>query len=96
MKKAKLWGTVGLVILVIILVLQNTGSVSTHFLFFTFTMPRAALLALTMLVGIATGLLIAMMFAARRGQRTSTSPGQPAATSRSQQPATSDEPDASR
>ncbi len=66
MTKAKLWGALALLILVIVLVLQNTESVDTRFLFFTFTLPRATLLAVTMLIGIAVGMLISMALAARR------------------------------
>jgi lipopolysaccharide assembly protein A len=70
-KKAKIWIALALLVLLIVLVLQNTESVSTRFLFFTFTLPRATLLALTMLTGIVIGLLLAMAVSARRHQRRS-------------------------
>jgi len=54
-----------LAVLVIILVLQNTEPVETRFLFASVTMPRAALLALTMLLGVATGVLVSLAISAR-------------------------------
>lgn len=68
MKRAKLWIALVLLVLVITLVLQNRAPVSTNFLLFTFTMPRATLLALTMLVGIVIGILISLALAARRNK----------------------------
>jgi len=52
----------GLILLaaVLILVFQNTQAVETKFLFMTMTMPRATLLAITMLIGIFIGILIAL------------------------------------
>ena len=58
MVKFKLYSALALIILMLIVVLQNTQAVETHFLFVTFTMPRAALLAITFLVGMAAGLLL--------------------------------------
>ncbi len=58
--KIKLIVAVGLVILAAIWILQNGGSVQTKFLFVTVTMPQTALLAITMLVGCATGILLAL------------------------------------
>jgi uncharacterized integral membrane protein len=74
-KKAKIWIALVLLVLVIVLVLQNTEAVSTRFLFFTFTLPRATLLALTMLTGVVIGLLMAMAIAARRAQSRDDQPG---------------------
>lgn len=58
MVKVKLAAALALILLVLIVVLQNTEAVETHFLFITFTMPRAALLAITFLVGAAAGILL--------------------------------------
>ena len=69
MVKAKLMAALGLAVLVIILVFQNTEPVETKFLFVTVTMPRAALLAITMLLGIAMGILLSMGLAGRREKK---------------------------
>jgi len=51
---------VGLIVLAIIWILQNGGSVQTKFLFVTVSMPQPALLAITLLVGVAAGILLAL------------------------------------
>lgn len=56
-------------LLVVIVVLQNTETVETEFLFASLAMPRALLLFLTFLLGIVTGLLIAARPAVRRGSK---------------------------
>ena len=56
-----------LLVLVIIVVLQNTQEVETKILFATITMPRALLLFLTL----GSGIVIGMLYAARK--KTSTS-----------------------
>lgn len=58
MAKLKLSAALVLILLVLIVVLQNTQAVETRFLFITFTMPRAALLAITFLIGAAAGILL--------------------------------------
>lgn len=58
--KIRLMAAVGLVVLAIIWILQNGGSVQTKFLFVTVTMPQSALLAITLLVGVAAGILLAL------------------------------------
>ena len=60
LKKIKLYTGLVLLAAVLILVFQNTQAVETKFLFMTMTMPRAALLAITMLIGIFIGILIAL------------------------------------
>ena len=57
--KIRLGGAAGLAIVAVIWILQNGGSVETKFLFFTVIMPQPALLAITLLAGIATGILLA-------------------------------------
>lgn len=49
-------------IVVLIVVLQNTQSVETKILFVSFSMPRALLLAITLVVGIIAGLLMGSRF----------------------------------
>ena len=58
MIKLKLTAALALILLVLIVIFQNTQAVETRFLFITFTMPRAALLAITFLVGTAAGVLL--------------------------------------
>lgn len=58
MFKVKLIATIVLVALVGIVVLQNTEAVETKVLFMSLTMPRAALLASTWIIGVLCGLLI--------------------------------------
>ena len=48
-------------IVAVILVIQNTETVETRILFATVAMPRAILLAITFLLGIIVGLLIAFV-----------------------------------
>jgi uncharacterized integral membrane protein len=59
-KNIKLIAVVGMAILAVIWILQNGGSVQTKFLFVSVTMPQSALLAITLLVGVAAGILLAL------------------------------------
>lgn len=54
-----------LILLVLIVVLQNTQAVETRFLFVSFIMPRAALLAVTFLAGAAAGILLSISLTKR-------------------------------
>jgi len=74
MVKAKLIAAFVLAVLAIILVLQNTETVDTKFLFVTVTMPRAALLALTMLIGIAVGILGSLALTGKWEKKPNTNP----------------------
>jgi len=65
MVRAKLITALVLVSLMIVVVLQNTPQVETRFLFVTLTMPLAALLGITLLVGIAVGILAAVGLASK-------------------------------
>ena len=69
MAKAKLIAALVLAVLVIIVVLQNTQPVETKILLMTIEMPRAALLATTMLIGMAVGMLIALSLSGRKAKR---------------------------
>ena len=60
MARWKIAIAVVLTVLLLILVLQNTEPVETRFLMATVTMPRAALLGVTGLIGFAIGLLLAL------------------------------------
>jgi putative membrane protein len=57
MHKAKLIILLVLAGLAIVLMLQNTQAVDTRLFFVTVTMPRAALLMLTLLIGFICGIL---------------------------------------
>ncbi|MEI6613627.1 MAG: lipopolysaccharide assembly protein LapA domain-containing protein, partial [Chrysiogenales bacterium] len=60
MKRMKLVGMLTAVVLSVIVILQNTQPVETRFLFIKITMPNAILLGLTLLIGIAIGILVAL------------------------------------
>ncbi len=60
MSRIKLISLLVLAVMAILLVLQNTQVVATRLLFVTVTMPLAALLALTLLIGFAAGVLAAL------------------------------------
>ncbi|MGA1790493.1 MAG: lipopolysaccharide assembly protein LapA domain-containing protein [bacterium] len=66
MKKAKLIIAVVLAVLCLIIVLQNTTSVETRFLFVTITMPRAVLLFSTAAIGFALGVLVSLIMCKKK------------------------------
>lgn len=66
MKKAKLIGVLTAIFLGVVVILQNVQPVQTRFLFITVTMPNAILLSLTLLIGIAIGILIALIASSKR------------------------------
>lgn len=59
LNKLKVIGIAALTLLVLIVVLQNTQVVETNVLFLTLTMPNAALLFGTLIIGFAIGILTA-------------------------------------
>lgn len=69
LNKIKLFAVFALLILILIVILQNGQSVETKFLFATVTMPRAALLAITLLIGHASGILMAFYLIKRRSRK---------------------------
>lgn len=69
MAKAKLIAALVLVAIGLIIVLQNTQPVETKFLFMAVTMPIAALLTITMLIGIAVGILVALGLSGRKPKK---------------------------
>jgi len=69
MAKAKLIAALVLAALVVTVVLQNTQSVETKFLFATLTMPRAALLGVTLLIGIVIGMLVSLLLSGRKAKK---------------------------
>lgn len=58
-----------LIAAVLVIVFQNTESVSTKILFMTVTMPRAALIAVTLLVGILVGILFTLGLSRKRREK---------------------------
>ncbi len=55
-----------LAFLAVVLVLQNTQAVVTRLLFITVSMPLAALLTFTLLIGFAGGILVALKIGKRQ------------------------------
>lgn len=64
--KLKLVAALALAVLAIVVIAQNVEPVTVQLLFVSVTMPRAALLAITLLVGVAIGILISLSLAGRR------------------------------
>ena len=58
--KIRLIAAACLAVLAVIWILQNGGAVQTKFLFVTMTMPQPALLAITLLAGVAAGILLSL------------------------------------
>lgn len=58
MKNLKIVLVAIVAVLTLVVVLQNTAQVETRLLFVTVTMPRAILLAVTLLIGFVIGLLL--------------------------------------
>ena len=67
-QKVRLYMLVGIAVLAVIVIFQNTENVKTQVLFWTIEMPRAALLSVTMLAGFTGGVIWTGFF--RRRQRT--------------------------
>ena len=67
--KLKIVGIAAIVVIVVVVVLQNTQVVDTKLLFLTVTMPSAALLFGTLIIGFAIGVLTAghIVSSAKRG-----------------------------
>lgn len=66
--KFKIVTAVILAILLIVVILQNTDLVETRLLFATVEMPRAAMLALAMLVGFVIGVLVVLSMGRRKSK----------------------------
>jgi lipopolysaccharide assembly protein A len=67
--KVKIVGIAVIALIVVVVVLQNTQAVETRLLFLTVTMPNAALLFGTLIIGFAIGVLTAghIVSSAKRG-----------------------------
>ncbi|MDF1799974.1 MAG: LapA family protein [Planctomycetota bacterium] len=60
MARVKLFAALALIAMVLVVILQNRQPVETKILFMTIVMPRAALLAITMLIGVGVGMLVSL------------------------------------
>ena len=67
MTKFKIAVAAVVAVLVVIVIIQNTETVQTRILFVTVEMPRAVLLAITLLLGVVVGLVAALTMS--RGTR---------------------------
>jgi len=56
-QKARLYGLLSVAAASLVVIFQNTQEVETRVLFWTFGLPRAALLAATLLAGFAGGVI---------------------------------------
>ncbi len=65
-KRIRMGLIAAVIILTVIVILQNTESVSTRLLFATVTMPRSVLLLVTLLIGFAGGALTTGIVLSRR------------------------------
>jgi len=66
MKRLKLIGAFTAVLLIVIVILQNTQPVTTRFLFFTMSMSNAVMIGLALLIGLAAGFLVALTLSGNR------------------------------
>ncbi|MDO9542867.1 MAG: LapA family protein [Kiritimatiellia bacterium] len=66
MKRIQLIGALTAILLIVIIILQNMQSVETRILFITITMPNAVLVGFTLLIGVASGILIALTLSGKR------------------------------
>jgi uncharacterized integral membrane protein len=67
MKNLRLYGALAAVLLVLVVIFQNTQPVTTKVLFFAVTMPNAVMIGLTLLIGVAAGIAGALALSAKRG-----------------------------
>jgi uncharacterized integral membrane protein len=72
MKKFKTITIAAVIVLVLIVILQNTQSVETKFLFVRVSMPRAFLLMLTFMFGFIAGLLVTLRLEGKKTKKTQT------------------------
>jgi uncharacterized integral membrane protein len=61
MKKIKLIGALAGVLVIVVVIVQNTGTVTTRFLFLTITTPNAVLIGVTFLIGVCAGILLSLI-----------------------------------
>ena len=71
MQKFKIYAALVAVLLMAIVIAQNTAVVETEILFMTIAMPRAALLAVTLLTGVVIGIVLTLNWGRKRKPVTS-------------------------
>lgn len=59
MQKIKLYGTIGMALLILIVIIQNVGAVETKLLLWSVTMPNALMLFVSVLTGFLMGVVFA-------------------------------------
>ncbi|ABA87819.1 hypothetical protein Pcar_0559 [Syntrophotalea carbinolica DSM 2380] len=69
MKNLKLYTFIVLAVLALLIILQNTVEVQVRILYLTMNAPLAALLLMTLLVGLVLGMLIAYLVDRRARKR---------------------------
>jgi lipopolysaccharide assembly protein A len=67
-RRGKVIAALALVLVVFVVIAQNTQAVTIRFLFFTITMPSAVLIGLALLIGVAAGLLVALTISGKRAR----------------------------
>ena len=65
----KVGAAVALAILIGVVIFQDAEPVETRLLFVNITMPRAGLLAMTLLIGIVSGILLTLRWSAKRAKK---------------------------
>ncbi len=71
MKKTKLISAAVGALLVAVVILQNTAPVTIKMLFLEFALPNAILIFLTWLIGLATGIVLAINFSKKQAEESS-------------------------
>jgi uncharacterized integral membrane protein len=71
MSRFKPYAVAAIALIAVIVSLQNTQSVDTRILFFTISVPRVILLALTFLLGMVAGVLTTLYWRQIIGQKRS-------------------------
>jgi len=66
MARLKLIAAFTAILLIVIVILQNTQPVETRFLLITITMPNALLIGFTLLIGIAVGIIAALALSTKQ------------------------------
>ena len=68
MEKFRLFGALIGLVLLIIVILQNTEDVDTRILFVTISMPRALLIFISALIGAAVGMVAGMILNKKKAE----------------------------
>lgn len=66
MQKIKMYGTLALALLILIVIIQNAGAVETKLLVWSVTMPNALLLFVSVLIGFLMGAMFVTFRSSRK------------------------------